>query len=294
MAYTYLSILGDSGNKIQVEPTAIRAEGSPEYTRLVVPINLDLKPINEKNFSILGIRASLFIQNNPQKISDALPYMFSHKISKYPQTIPLEIEFPLDAYRIEKIEEQRKGADLKIRLDLYFIIGIYEPLIVKSEGAQKANGFLTEILTSFVQLQEIKIPQSHWVKDMLPKMGYSEYLLVEIPKGNEIIREAWDYIKKAETAFMRWDTQGVFANCREVGRVLDNEIKNKFGETDPIYTERWGRFYNKKGGFNHWASLDLHRVEIKAEVKKADAAHLMFVTKSMIKFAEELLQEKSE
>ena len=286
--------MGNSGNKIQVEPIAIRAEGSPEYTRLVVPINLDLKPINEKNFSILGIRASLFRQNNPQKISDALPHMFGHMISKYPQTITRDIEFPLDAYRIEKIEEQRKGADLKIRLDLYFIIGIYEPLIVKSGEGQQAKDFLTEILTSFVQLQEIKIPQSHWVKDILPKMGYSEYLLVEIPKSNKIIREAWDYIEKAETAFMRWDTQGVFANCREVGKLLDNAIKAKFGETDPTYTERWGRFYNKKQGFTHWASLDLHRAEIKAEVKKADAAHLMFVTKSMIKFAEELLQEKNE
>lgn len=290
MAYTYLSILGDSGNKIQAEPTVIRAEGSPEYTRLVVPISLDLKPINEKNFSILGIRASLFIQNNPQKISDALPHIFSHTISKYPQMITRDIEFPLDAFRIEKIEEQRKGVDLKIRLDLYFIIGIYEPLIVKSEGAQKTKDFLAEILTSFVQLQEIKIPQSHWVKDILPKMGHSECLLVEIPKGNEIIREAWDYIEKTETAFMRWDTQGVFANCREVGRVLDNEIKNKFGEADATYTERWQRFHK---GFNHWASLDLHRTDIKVEVKKADAEHLMFVTKSLIKFAEQLLREKN-
>lgn len=127
------------------------------------------------------------------------------------------------------------------------------------------------------------------MKNILPSLGYLECLLVEIPKNNKILLKAWDYLEKAENAFMRWDTQGVFTNCREVGRILDNEIKNKFGESDSAYTERWGRFYKK--GFNHWASLDLHREDIKVEVKKADAAHLMLVTKSLIKFVEELLQE---
>lgn len=299
MVETDLRIGMDSSNRIRVAPTKIRADGSSGYPRLIIPIDLDLKPISlygakdKKSYTILGIRGSLSVQDNSQKIADAQFQMYSDKISLHPYKISRDIEFPLDAYRIEKIEEQRKGADLKIRLDLYFIIGIYESLILESEEVQQTKDFLTEIETTYAPLYDIKIPQSHWVKDVLPKLGCSEYLLVEVPRSNKIIREAWDYLEKAESAFTRWDTQGVFINCREVGRVLDNEIKSKFGEEDPNYTERWGRFYSGKGkGFTHWASLALHSVEIKADVKKADAEHLILVTKSMIKFAEELVQEK--
>lgn len=299
MVETDLRIGNDSGSRIRVAPTKIRADGALGYPRLIVPIDLDFKPISvygakeKKPYTILGIRGSLSVQDNSQKIADAQFQMYSDKIPLHPYNISRDLEFPLDAYRIEKIEEQRKGADLKIRLDLYFIIGIYESLTLESEEGQQTKDFLTEIQTSYAWLSDIKIPQSHWVKDILPKLGCLEYLLVEVPRHNKIIREAWNYLERAESAFMRWDTQGVFTNCREVGCVLDNTIKSKFGETDSNYTERWGRFYTGKGkGFTHWASLDLHRAEIKADVKKADAAHLMLVTKSMIKFAEELVQEK--
>jgi hypothetical protein len=294
MPKTDITIRRFSGNKIRVEPTSIIAEGFPGYSRLIIPVKLDLKPLNESGrneepFILLDIKCSLYTQDNPFKITDALPSSCNYKVFS-PYTPTCHLEFPLDTYRLKEIEGKRKGGDLKINLNFYFVIGIYCPILIQEGEKQKTKHFLNDILTSFTQLRSIEIPQSHWVKNILPSLGYLEYLLVEIPKSNKILLKAWDYLEKAENAFMRWDTQGVFTNCREVGRMLDNEIKNKFGESDSAYTERWGRF-NK--GFNHWASLDLHREEIKVEVKKADAAHLMFVTKSLIKFAEELLQEKS-
>jgi hypothetical protein len=80
MAETTLSIQDYSAIKVRVEPTNIRGAGTPEYTRLVVPLNLSVSPIKEfkrigseeqgKPFVILDIKGSLFIQGSSQEISE--------------------------------------------------------------------------------------------------------------------------------------------------------------------------------------------------------------------------------
>ena len=293
MAETDINIQGDSGNSIRIDSTLIRGEGGPEYPRLILPLKLTLKPLTGyekqiKPFVVLDIKGKLFIGNNPHKISDALSAISNIRVFN-PYTPQYDLEFPIDAYRVKMIEDSRKGADLKLRVDLYFVIGIYETLFVQTEkGQQETKYFISETVTPFTQMTNIDIPQSSWIK-ILPSFGHADYFLVEIPKSLKIIKEAWNYLGKAETAFMRWDTQGVFTNCREVGKTLDNTLKEKFGNDDLTYCERWSRFYK---GFSHWASLDLHRSEIKVEAKKADAEHILFVTKSLIHYAEELIREK--
>jgi len=141
------------------------------------------------------------------------------------------------------------------------------------------------------------IPSSDWIHDFAPKLGLGEYFIVELPKGKEVIEEAWNYVEKAEECFRRWDTKGLYANCREIGSLLDEVIRKKFGKDSFIYKERWGRTV---GRFENLASLDLHLEDIKKSQKyipedvkicKSDAEHILIVTKALIKFAEELLQE---
>jgi len=144
----------------------------------------------------------------------------------------------------------------------------------------------------------IKISSTDWIHDYAPKLGLGEYFVVEIPKGREVIKEAWSYVEKAEESFRRWETKGVYANCREVGYLLDKIVKEKFGKDSFNYRERWGRAYSR---FEHLASLDLHLEELKqkqqyapedVKIGKEDAEHILTVTKLLIKYAEELLEEK--
>lgn len=300
MPETNLTIRSYSGGKIRVESTEIRAEGGPEYPRLVIPIRLDLNPVKgyqetEQRFVILDVQCSLFLQDHPFKIADAIASLYPYKVS-YPNTSnTYTIEFPMDLYRIGKIEEKRRG-NIKLRLDFRFLIGLYKPFIIQSEEKQDTKDFLTDFESPSAQLY-LEVPQSHWVEKILPSLGYLEYFLVEMPKGKKVIREAWDYLEKAESAFTRWETKAVFVNCREMGVLLDKAIKDKFGEANFAYAERWSRAYKQ---FSHFASLDLHLEDIKmspkyspedVKVNKPDAEHLLIVTKSLIKYAEELLQE---
>lgn len=165
----------------------------------------------------------------------------------------------------------------------------------------------------------IRIPSMDWIYDYAPKFGLGEYFIVEIPKGKETIEEAWSYVEKAEECFRRWDVGGVCDNCRKAGDVLNKKIETEFGEDSFTYNERWGRAYLRF--FNYLVSLGLHLEDMEGksweelikslpegfphpkrradyphdELKKfgkADAEHILTVTKLLIKYAEELLEEK--
>jgi len=141
---------------------------------------------------------------------------------------------------------------------------------------------------------EIRIPSTDWIHDYAPKLELGEYFIVEIPKGKGAIEEAWSYVEKAEGCFRTWDTKGVFANCREAGDLLDKTISNRFKNSPTI--KKWKRAIEK---FNYSASLDLHVENIKEEkpeggikIGKAEAEHIIIITKALIKYAEELLGEE--
>ena len=142
--------------------------------------------------------------------------------------------------------------------------------------------------------KDVRIPSTDWIHDYAPKLEIGEYFVVEIPKGEKVIEEAWDYVEKAEECFRTWDTKGVFANCREVGKLLDKIVSNKFKNSPAI--KKWKRAIGK---FEYSASLDLHVEEISKKEKpegdikigKAEAEHILIITKALIKYAEELLKE---
>jgi len=138
--------------------------------------------------------------------------------------------------------------------------------------------------------EKIRIPSTDWIYDYAPKLGLGEYFIVEIPKGQKVIEEAWKYIEKAEECFRTCDTKGVYANCREVGTLLNTIITDEFGNSPAI--KKWGKVI---GEFNSSASLDLHEEDIKKgkpvgdiKIGIAETEHILIVTKALIKYAEEL------
>ena len=140
--------------------------------------------------------------------------------------------------------------------------------------------------------KNIRIPSADWLYDYAPKLGLGEYFIVEILKGEEVIKKAWSYVEKAEECFRKWDTKGVFANCREGGKLLNKTIKGKFGDSPII--KKWRKAIVK---FNELSSLALHVEDIKEQkpegdvkIGKAEAEHILIVTKALVKYAEELLR----
>ncbi|MCD6421730.1 hypothetical protein J7L13_00070, partial [bacterium] len=166
--------------------------------------------------------------------------------------------------------------------------------------------------------RDVRISATDWIHEFSPKLGLGEYFIIEIPKGRKTIKDAWKKLEKAEECFRKWDLEGVHANCRQAGKILDKALKEKFGKKSFTYNERWGRAYLRF--FNYLVSLGLHLEEMKGnkwedlvknlpngfpkpkrradykeeEIKrfgKTDAEHVLITCKALIKYAEELLEE---
>lgn len=146
-----------------------------------------------------------------------------------------------------------------------------------------------------IKKEGIRIASTDWIHDFAPKLGLGEYFIVEIPRGKETVRKAWDYVEKAEECSRQFDTKGVYANCREVGVLLTKVTKEKLENKPAI--KKWKRAIDK---FETLTSMDLHTEDITEQVPKGEISigrpeteHVLIVTKALIKYAEELLQEKN-
>ncbi len=172
-------------------------------------------------------------------------------------------------------------------------------------GNQPRGGYL--MVDSLAREFNVRVSASDWINDFAPALGLGEFFVVEIPIGDKTIKEAWDLISRAEESFRRWNIEGVMSSCRLVGQNLDGLLKKKFGEESFTYRERWERIYGSgKMGFTSWASMPLHSEEIKNEgtggrkydksqviVTEADAEAILLTTKTLIKYAEKLVNENS-
>jgi hypothetical protein len=283
MAEGTLQIRSWSGNQISIDPAKISANGGLEYPRLIIPVKLDLNPIKESdarvnNYIILDTKAELFLTEKKLKISDSISGSYPYKVFAERLTATYSLEFPLNHRIISKMEEYR-GDNLTLQINLRFTIGIYE------------QNFISSIDNSYSQIA-LEIEQSYWVKNILPALNFGEYFIIEIPKGDKLISEAWEYILRADDCYGRWDTKGVFANCREMGTLLDKVVREKLSNNPNLI--KWERSYSK---FSYFVSLFLHvedvkgnKPEGKVDVNKNDAEHILINSKALLKYAEELIK----
>ena len=286
MAEETLQIGSWGGNKVSIDPAKISANAGLEYPRLIIPVRLDLNPIKESNarstnYIILDTKAELFLADKNLKISDSISGSYPYKVFTERLNITYNLEFILNYKSISKIEEYRSD-NLALQLNLKFAIALYE------------QNFIDAIDNSYTQIR-FQIEQSYWVKNILPNLNFGEYFIIEIPKGDKLINDAWDYISKADDCYGRWDTKGVFANCREMGSLLDRVVKEKLSNNPN--TSKWERSFSK---FSHFVSLFLHVEDAKRNktneeiiVNKNDAEHILINAKALLKYAENLLRERS-
>ena len=198
MAETALTISGDGGSRIGVDTSKIIAECASGHGRLFIPATLYLNPIGKNKdwyFAISFKQCNLFLQNNPpSKIADGKSDFKSHEVVDS-VSIPCNVEFTLNNDTIKKLEINRKKdkpekistKNMKLRLDFYFNVELYK---ASSNQNTIANSTKSE---SYSRLP-LEIPQSHWVKTLLPSLGYSDIWLVELPSAKKMFRVSWKYL----------------------------------------------------------------------------------------------------
>lgn len=290
---------------IEMESTRLRAEGKSEYPRLIFPCQLTLDPVpsptkdQPRCFFLLGGQGFLSLSGHPDKIADSLNNLTPVRIGYGGYPVQHGLEFPLDHKRIRLIEEMRTG-DITFTLSLRYDVGFYDTFVPPGQPAGTPRDVITELYSTRGELR-VDVPQSHWVKNILPALGDGENFLIEMPSGERNVKDAWDLLDEAETCFRNWNADGAYSKCRQLGHLMQSKIEARFGKDSFITAERWGRAYKK---FDHMASLALHLEDLKAKsskypaaevkVAKTDVEHLLIMTKALLKYGQDLLalQEK--
>lgn len=302
MAETSITVGQYSNGTIEIDPTQIRAGNGTSYPLLVVPTKLSFSRIEHTrdpvaSFVVLSVQAALLLGSGHNKIADSIPIFNPLEFTnKRGMSSFYSLEFPLDPLRVRAIEASRRG-DMNIRLQFQLLVAYYEAILVQRDDRAEQHNLVGDYGTVRPQPEiQFAISQSHWVAQIVPALGLGEYFLIEIPKGRKTVAAAWDYLEKADAAFRNWNSKEVFGNCRELGSLLDQSIKDKFGPNDFSYLIRWKRAYN---GFADLASWSLHLEDLKKSPKyapdtvqtnKSDAEHLLLRTKALLKYAEEILE----
>lgn len=292
MAEVGFQLHGVSNGTLRIDATEISAEGAEVYPRLRIPVHLTFSPAGnvEQFFTLLQLEARLFIDQNV-KISDASPTTQNLYTIRSQSSMVWNLEFPLDPYRVKWLDARRPG-DLALRVDLALIAGL------QTQGSVTDRSRMINITTDFQKVDSqivIRVPRSHWVDNVLPGLQANAYFIVEIPKSTEHTAPAWSLIEQAEGSLGRWDTKGVFAHCREAATALTSLIQKHYSNGSFVSDQRWSRAAKE---FNHFASLDLHLEEHRAnysgeaKIERADAECLLIFTKALAKFADELIRAK--
>lgn len=268
--------------KVTIDPTAITGDEGIGNPRLLVPFVIDAQPSTQnegREYSPLAIRAKLVTAEPKARlcISQAMSDFQSLRIwSAISATYTLEFPFTREAL----IGTQ------KVRVKDFAAVVVGQLVLT-----MRTNDAVSDVNTAHFEVP-VTIPQSRWVETILPALGFRRYFLVEIPDVGSAIDGAHALVEDAEHAFGLWQRKAVFANCRDLGELLNAAIGRHF-EKGHYSLEKWARAYKE---FSHFTSIGLHEVEHRQEyrpgtvdITKADAEAVLLASKVLLKYASDLL-----
>src|SRR5581483_7558206 len=210
--------------KARLSISEVRSTGGPVYPQLIFPFNFETVPQRSpKELWILAIRAHLSTRTLG-KIGTAaptnMPFRFSNLSS--PSYFSATIEVPLDLYRAQKIEECRKDS-------MELILDCWLDYLTISDNARGAQEALVEIrkshqmadpleLYTMHQRINITVPQSEWIKNILPGFGCDSTRLIEITlpdlATNPLIEKSLLALENAQRHFKRGLYDEAAGQCR--------------------------------------------------------------------------------
>jgi hypothetical protein len=158
--------------------------GGSDYPLLFWQTELHLRPQTTAlpDYVFRSIEAQLLLPNH-QKIADATSHplqrvLRGHDVS--PHSEYLNLEFPLDARRIESLEHHRNGGALRLRIKVQ--LQVEEHGIVDGHAETKRPPLSGLRAVHRLTLEDdIEIPQSVWIERVLPQIGYGKVHVLELP-----------------------------------------------------------------------------------------------------------------
>ncbi|MEW6159357.1 MAG: hypothetical protein AB1813_18175 [Verrucomicrobiota bacterium] len=183
--------------KLRTDPGRIRAEGGPLYPRIIVTCDIESVPQETlREAWLLQVQVGLDVPGKG-RIADSLPVQINRQVygTGHPIFGTVSVEFPIDLHRAQAIEASRQG-DMSLSITLHWRLGY---VAFWKRGASDVHDG-DEVGTAYEPLQ-MTIPQSEWVKNVLPGLGLGTVMLVEVPiNGIERSPELVNAVKALDDA----------------------------------------------------------------------------------------------
>jgi hypothetical protein len=127
------------------------------------------------------------------------------------------LEIPIDQIRLAKINELRKGGDVKLRLDLELVMDELVLLGGEDTAHKPAVWGFREHSRAIAQLHTV-IPRSTWVQQVLPGAGFGKIHIVELAvlplESCAAYQSSFDALQKAQKLESEGYYQEAVGKCR--------------------------------------------------------------------------------
>lgn len=204
-----------------------------------------------------------------------------------------DLTFDLDNHKLEIIEEERKGGDLWLKMNVHVL---YFDVIRNRPFDEIIHGEDTTIRSTDGSF-DLQVPQSEWVK-MLEQMGYRRFRMMEIPMPKPpqgtVIDSALSHIDEAKKSFDEGDYDDVLSNCRKVVEEIENAIREGRINLNLILDQSESKAEKVEGiekKIKDFLNLGVHAIEAKIDRRDAEMALLFtisltrYIAKKLIKIA---------
>ena len=248
------------------------------------------------HYSITSMAGWVFLEKGPRRqripfVNFTIPEVIARSYSFYGDQ-HFKLYLVLDPLRTSLIEDIRQGGDVRLKLEGSASLSMQS--VEESENGLRPTGVIS-YETAELRL-DVDVPQSYWVKSVLPQLGWGEYILIETRTDASVLDKAHAYLNKAQRAFDYWDMASVAVNCREMVKTLTRSLSHRLGKANPSYSVNWNKAAFGKA--EEFMSLGQHESDISAGKKveysftKAEAEFAIAYSRILMRYAQELFNRK--
>lgn len=213
----------NTSQKIRVIPSDIYPHFDGLQAIIGIPLNFALHPTrNGHFFDIVSVEAKLRLGNLGTLLSQTIIHP-AISPRNYTWEGGKSLNFILSEKALQFIEKKREG-------DLVFALEITLSLLIRKELTLNPSLSFTspEYWSTETVNLSFTIPRSVWVEKILPKIGFRNFRLIEVPLSHNQLKEAYDDIliefNKAEQYFNAQDYNKCVAHCRNTLDALHRNL----------------------------------------------------------------------
>lgn len=252
MAQASFNLLSFNIGEVRLEPENIRGSGGPYFPHLLINLEILMKPFTAmlnadvyqpgtKIYHTL-IQLSGEMSVRDQKGQQIQIAEFSSKpllflSNEWPTNVQFSV--PLDYARINFIEKVRAG---DANLSFHFTALLAKHPGTPEEQRRYVNESIEALRSTTFDLHA-QIPQSHWIKLILPGLGYGQINIIEAPTPKQAIPEVFAKsiyeFEQAQRYMAQGDFDKVVNHCRNCLDLIPKVVKLNFEpEAKPSYPDR--------------------------------------------------------